>query len=122
MPGATIYTDEASAYEGLPNHEAVKQSVSEYVRGMPHTNGMDSFWNMLKRAHMGTFHKMSPKHLDRYVTEFEGRYNIRELDTVDQITQAAQRMDGKRFRSRDLINPNGLDSGACSLALRLISG
>ena len=54
-PGATVYTDEASAYEGLPfEHESVKHSVAEYVRGMAHTNGVESFWSMLKRAHMGT--------------------------------------------------------------------
>ena len=114
VPGAAIYTDEASANEGLPNHEAVKHSTGVYVRGMAHTNGMESFWSMLKRAHTGTFHKMSPKHLNRYVTGFEGRYNIREQDTADQLTMVAQRMDGKRLRYRDLIEPNGLDSGAQS--------
>ena len=118
-PGATIYTDEASAYDGLPNHEAVKHGVGEYVRGMVHTNGMESFWSMLKRGYIGTFHKMSPKHLNRYVTEFEGRYNIREFDTVDQLETAARRMDGKRLRYRDLIEPNGLDSGARSLSPRI---
>ena len=46
-PGATVYSDEASAYEGLPfEHESVKHSVAEYVRGMAHTNGMESFWSM----------------------------------------------------------------------------
>ena len=112
QPGATIYTDEASVYEGLPNHESVKHGVGEFVRGQIHTNGMESFWSLLKRAHMGTFHKMSPKHLDRYVTEFEGRYNIRELDTTDQLTKAARGMDGKRLTYEMLIAPNGLDSGA----------
>ena len=59
---ATVYTDEASVYETLPfEHESVKHSVSEYVRGQAHTNGVESFWSMLKRAHNGTFHKMSPK-------------------------------------------------------------
>ena len=54
-PGTTVYSDEASAYEGLPfEHESVKHSVAEYVRGMARTNGMESFWSMLKRAHMGT--------------------------------------------------------------------
>ena len=57
-PGATVYTGEAAAYEGIPyHHETVKHSVAEYVRGMAHTNGMESFWSMLKRAHTGTFHK-----------------------------------------------------------------
>ena len=112
-PGATVYTDEASAYEGLPfPHESVKHGVSEYVRGMAHTNGAESFWSMLKRAHMGTFHKMSPKHLDRYVTEFAGRQNVRENDTIDQLGAMVQGMEGKRLTYDELIAPNGLDSGA----------
>ena len=40
---------------------------------MAHTNGIESFWAMLKRAHKGTFHKLSPKHLQRYVSEFAYR-------------------------------------------------
>ena len=114
-PGATVYTDEASAYEGLPfNHEAVKHSVSEYVRGMAHTNGAESFWSMLKRAHMGTYHKLSPKHLDRYVQEFAGRQNMREKDTVDQMADVAAGTVGKHLPYEKLIAPNGLSSGARS--------
>ena len=85
-PDATVYTDEASAYEGLPMpHEAVKHSVKEFVRGQVHTNGMESFWSMMKRGYVGVYHKMSPKHLNRYVTEFQGRHNDRESDTLDQM-------------------------------------
>ena len=63
-PGATVYSDDAVAYESLPfNHATVKHSLSEYVRGDVHTNGIESLWSMLKRAHKGTFHKLSPKHL-----------------------------------------------------------
>ena len=67
--GASLYTDEATAYEGTPDydHEAVKHSVGEYVRGQATTNGVESFWSMLKRAHKGTFHKISSMHLERYV-------------------------------------------------------
>ena len=112
-PGATVYTDEASAYEGLPfNHESVKHSVSEYVRGQVHTNGMESFWSMLKRGFIGIYHKMSPKHLDRYVSEFEGRHNARESDTIDQMSSIVECMGGKRLRYSDLIADNGLSSGA----------
>ena len=67
---------------------------------------------MLKRAHKGTYHKMSPKHLQRYVDEFAGRHNSRELDTLDQMSAVAKGMDRKRLRYRDLIADNGLDSGA----------
>ena len=59
-------------------HESVRHGTGEYVKEMAHTNGIESFWSMLKRAHKGTFHKISPKHLDRYVQEFAGRHNIRQ--------------------------------------------
>ena len=113
-PGATLYTDEAAAYRGMPEfeHEAVNHSVGEYVRGMAHTNGMESFWSMLKRGYQGTFHKFSEKHLDRYVEEFAGRNNVREADTLDQLGVVAKQAVGKRLRYIDLIADNGLDSGA----------
>ena len=114
-PGATVYTDEASAYEGLPfTHESVKHSVAEYVRGMAHTNGMESFWSMLKRAHMGTYHKLSPKHLDRYVREFAGKHNIRDAGTMVQMVTIAAGLTGRRLMYANLIADNGLDSGARS--------
>ena len=114
-PDATVYSDDASAYESLPRtHKTVKHSVSEYVRDQVHTNGVESFWSTLKRAHKGVFHKFSPKHLDRYVQEFAGKHNIREADTPNQMRTLVERMDGKRLRYRELIAPNGLDSGARS--------
>ena len=103
-PDATVYTDEARAYRGMPRqHEAVKHSVSEYVRGMAHTNGMESHWAALKRGYDGVYHHMSEKHLDRYVTEFEGRHNRRPLDTVDQMSRMAKGAEGKRLRYQDLV-------------------
>lgn len=81
------------AYKGINRaHEAVKHSVGEYVRDMAHTNGMESFWAMLKRGYHGTYHHMSEKHLDRYVGEFAGRHNMREQDTVDQMGIVASGM------------------------------
>lgn len=112
-PSATVYTDEASAYASLPfNHDSVKHSLSEYVKGDVHTNGIESLWSMLKRAHKGTFHKLSPKHLDRYVQEFAGRHNVREQDTIEQIVTVCTGMENKRLKYDDLIAANGLDSGA----------
>ena len=112
--GAKVYTDDHGGYVGLPNHESVRHSLSEYVKGDVHTNGIESFWSMLKRAHKGTFHKLSPKHLDRYVQEFAGRHNLRELDTIVQMTAVRGGMEGKRLRYRTLIADNGLASGARS--------
>ena len=112
-PGATVYTDDHGGYEGMPfTHATVKHSLSEYVKGDIHTNGIESLWSMLKRAHKGTFHKLSPKHLDRYVQEFAGRQNLREADTIEQLAALSTGMDGKRLRYRTLIASNGLSSGA----------
>ena len=113
-PGAKIYTDDALTYHALPNHETVKHSVGEYVRGKAHTNGVESFWAMLKRAHTGTFHKISPKHLHRYVNEFAGSHNFRELDTVDQMRALVANLAGKRLDYQTLTADNGLSSGARS--------
>ena len=107
--GATVYTDDATAYNSLSNllngyrHESVKHSVSEYVRDQAHTNGIESFWSMLKRAHKGTFHNISPKHLGRYVEEFAGRQNVRELDTIQQMEHIAGGLLDKRLRYVDLV-------------------
>jgi transposase-like protein len=101
--GAKVYTDDAAAYQGLLNHEAVKHSVREYVHGQAHTNGIESFWAMLKRGYVGTYHQMSVKHLSRYVAEFEGRHNHRPLDTADQMASVVQGMDGKRLTYQTLI-------------------
>lgn len=57
---------------------------------------------MLKRGHKGTYHRMSWRHLNRYVNEFTGRHNQRELDTLDQMSQVVLGMNGKRLRYTDL--------------------
>ncbi len=111
-PGATLYTDEAAAYKGDwgYDHAAVKHSVGEYVRDMASTNGVESFWSMLKRAHKGTFHKISPKHLDRYVQEFAAKHNLRESGTLVQMRLTVRALVGHRLSYRDLIRDNGLPS------------
>ena len=110
---ATVYTDEHKSYVNLPfNHKVIKHSIKEYVRDSVHTNGIESFWAMLKRGHKGTYHKMSPKHLQRYVDEFVGRHNQRPLDTEDQMGAMVGSMVGKRLKYAELIADNGLHSGA----------
>lgn len=99
---ATIYTDEAKAYQGLPNHHVVNNSVSQDVDGMAHTNGLESFWSLLKRAYHGTHHHFSPKHTQRYVDEMATRQSLREKDTTDLMSEFAARMVGKRLTLRGI--------------------
>ena len=101
-PGAQVFTDEARAYRGLPRHEAVCHSVGEFVNGMAHVNGVESFWAGLKRGYHGTHHHMSAKHLNRYVAEFAGRHNRRPLDTEAMMAASVRCMVGRRLRYADL--------------------
>ena len=117
-PDATVYTDDATAYETLPfDHDTVKHSLQEYVKGDVHTNGIESLRSMLKRAHKGTFHKIRSKHLDRYIQEFAGRHNLREQDTIDQLRSLRSGMESKRLTYKALIKDNGLKSGARAVAV-----
>ena len=114
--GSTVYSDEASAYVGIPerDHEAVNHSVGQYVKGKAHTNGIESFWATLRRAHMGTFHKFSPKHLQRYVNEFAAKQNVRDMDTVDQMRHVVRQMPNRRLTYKRLKapHPDGLSNHA----------
>ena len=117
--GSVLYSDEHRSYIGLGAdyaHEAVVHGVGEYVREQTHVNGVESFWAGLKRGYVGTFHKVSHKHLDRYVREFAGRHNARPRDTADMMRALARGMEGRRLRYRDLIAECGLASGARPLA------
>ena len=103
-PDAQLYTDSAAAYKGvMRKHESVTHSVGEYVRGQVTTNGIESFWSMLKRGYVGIYHQMSAKHLQRYVDEFAGRHNVRPMDTVDQMALAVQESEGKQLTYKQLI-------------------
>lgn len=105
--GDTVYADDHGG-GGNPiaveyDHKTVKHSLGEYVDGQMHTNGMESFWSILKRGYVGTYHRMSTKHLQRYVDEFARRRNLRQLDTMEQIDKIIEGMDGKRLKHKDRI-------------------
>ena len=105
-PGARLYSDGHGAYtslEGEFDHYAVQHAAGTYAIGAISTNGIESFWSMLKRGHAGVFHQWSAKHLHRYVTEFASRHNARRLDTMDQMRALSRGMVGKRLRYRDLV-------------------
>ena len=110
-PGATVYTDDAGAYTHLANafnqyvHETVKHGAGEYVRGDAHTNSVEAVWAVLKRSIHGTWHHVSPKHLERYVNEATFRLNEGncQVDTIDRMTDFARGVGGKKLRYEDLV-------------------
>lgn len=80
--GSLIFTDESNSYNKVKSmgygHEKVKHGKGEYVRGNTHTNTIEGFWSQFKRSVHGTFHCVSPKHLQAYLDEFSFRYNHRD--------------------------------------------
>ncbi|MDE0118221.1 MAG: IS1595 family transposase [bacterium] len=105
--GATVFTDEWRAYNPLEEmgytHGKVRHSVGQYVDGMANTNGIESFWAMMKRGYHGTYHQVSPEHLNRYVAEFRGRHDQRPRDTLAQMSEVVRGADGKRTTYGELI-------------------
>lgn len=101
--GSKLYTDCNPAYRGLRGyqHGAVKHSAGEFVRGIVHTNSIESFWALLKRGYVGVFHYMSVKHLFRYVNEFASRENAghNTMAGIDRIIAGAE---GRRLDYRSL--------------------
>jgi transposase-like protein len=77
-----IYTDDWPAYNGIADentrHETVNHSENEWVRGDVHTNYVENIWSLLKRSLVGSYHKVSKKHLDAYLDELEWRFNNRD--------------------------------------------
>jgi transposase-like protein len=92
-----IMTDEWQAYRGIADadttHETVEHGAKEYVRGDVHTNSVEGAFGLFKRSIVGSFHQISHKHLDRYLDEFEFRYNNRKnaylfRDTLTRLVTA----------------------------------
>lgn len=106
--GATIVTDTHGGYIGLEaagyRHIRINHSVGEYVRDIAHTNGIESFWSLLKRGYIGIYHYMSAKHLHRYVKEFSFRHNTAQVGTMNFIGMTVERMADKRLTYKGLIN------------------
>ena len=85
-----IYTDELKSYLGIADddtrHETVRHSEEEWVLGDVHTNGIEGVWSLFKRSIVGSFHKISAKHMDRYLEELEWRYNNRDNPNIFRDT------------------------------------
>ena len=102
-------TDDSKAYEGTigVQLEICEHSVGDWVNGMAHTNGRESFWSTLKQEFHGVFHRMSPKHLHLYVTQFAEKHNLRDLDPPDQTECVVAEMASRRIKYAELTKLRG---------------
>jgi hypothetical protein len=81
-------------------HGVVKHGQKEYVRGILHVNFAESFFSLLKRGILGTFHHISAKHLHRYLAEFDFRWSNRHATDGERMVRAIKGVEGKRLMMR----------------------
>jgi len=103
--GANIYTDALKSYDRMGERgyvHGVIDHAEEYVDGAVHTNGLENFWSLLKRAIKGTYVSVEPFHLFRYLDEQVYRFNNRKLTDAKRFVDACAAVFGKRMMYREL--------------------
>jgi transposase-like protein len=107
--GANLFTDNMGAYRGIAgyNHAMIDHAVT-YVNGRVHTNGIENFWSLLKRALKGTYVSVEPFHLGRYVDEQVFRFNERKGTDSDRFATALKGIIGRKLTYKDLIGNGAL--------------
>lgn len=98
--GANLYTDGLGSYRFLGNeyvHGVVEHDAQQYVDGHVHTNSIENFWALLKRALHGTYISVEPFHLFRYLDEQVFRFNTRDLTDAERFHAAMKGIIGKRL-------------------------
>ncbi len=103
--GSTLYTDDHPSYQRLHgyHHARVNHSAKQYVVGNAHTNSIESFWSLLKRGHYGIFHRMSGKHIHRYLAEFQARWMMSKLQGSERFDTILEATPGLRLTYERLI-------------------
>lgn len=111
--GATLMTDAWRGYilvgrdfEG--GHHRVDHGSGEYVRGEAHVNTAESFFALLKRGIVGSFHHVSPEHLHRYCDEFSFRWSYRDVKDSERAVIAIKQAEGKRLTYKQPKDTGGL--------------
>ncbi len=101
---SVLMTDEAKQYRVVgkeyAGHKRVYHSIYEYVRGEAHTNTIEGFFSIFKRGMKGVYQHCSEGHLHRYLSEFDFRYNTRDLEDTERAAKALQGIEGKRLTYR----------------------
>ncbi len=108
--GSAVYTDALKSYEGLApdfDHQVIDHAKA-YVRGNVHTNGLENFWSLLKRAINGTYVSVEPFHLFRYLDEQALRFNSRRMNDAARFLSVLHTIVGRRLTYKDLTGDAGL--------------
>ncbi len=104
-PGTAVYTDQLQSYRGLIDeyyHEFIDHTEA-YVKGRVHTNGLENFWSLFKRALKGTYVSVEPFHLQAYADEQCFRFNMRHLTDAERFAIVMQQIVGRRLTYDELI-------------------
>jgi hypothetical protein len=99
-----VMTDSGTVLRSVPmnhKHSQVNHKAKEYVRYENGvcitTNTVEGYFSILKRGIYGVFHHVSQRYLDRYLKEFDFRYNVRPIPDTDRVTIALKKTEGKRL-------------------------
>ena len=109
LPKSTIMTDDFLAYKGIGRgfeggHLSVNHSAGEYARDDgASTNTAESYFALLKRGIVGSFHSVSKQHLNRYCDEFSYRWSTREMSNSERTKKALEKSKGKRLLYHDTV-------------------
>ncbi|HEV2097466.1 MAG TPA: IS1595 family transposase [Stellaceae bacterium] len=118
-PDSTLHTDGAVGYRRFArHHHSVDHSKEEWVRELPdgtkvHTNTLEGFFSVFKRGLVGIYQHVDEKHLDRYLAEFDFRYNNRAKLGVDDKQRADRALvgaKGKRLTYQTTCSQEALDT------------
>lgn len=103
--GSAVYTDALKSYQNLSlyyQHQVIDHAEA-YVRGEVHTNGLENFWSLLKRAIRGTYVSVEPFHLFRYLDEQAFRFNERGETDAERFVRTMRQIEGRRVQYKHLI-------------------
>jgi transposase-like protein len=112
--GAAVHTDALKSYDGLSdgyNHAVIDHAVA-YVRENVHTNGLENFWSLLKRAIKGTYVSIEPFHLFRYLDEEAFRFNTRKVTDAKRFLEVLRTIVGRRVTYKQLIGQSPAGASA----------
>jgi len=108
--GAEVFTDALSSYRDLGSdyiHKVIDHAES-YAEGQVHTNGLENFWSLFKRAVKGTYISIEPFHLFRYLDEQTFRFNNREMNDQERFARVAGSVIGKRLTYSELTGKGAI--------------